>query len=254
MTLVSPRLVARLARDEAEVRAAQRLRYEVFVAELGGDGPLVDHDNRLERDSYDPFSDHLLLFDEARGGEVVGVYRLMTGEAAEVGKGFYSGEEYDLYPLLSSGRRLLELGRSCLHRDYRGTDAMFRLWTALGDYVLERRIEILFGVASFHGTDPEAFAAPLAYLHHHHLAPSNLRVRARGDHFQRMDLLPRWRIDRKTAMRATPPLIKAYLRLGGFVGEGAFVDSAFNTTDICLVMDTARMSARQRDLYARGRN
>ena len=254
MTFSAPQFVARLARDMAEVRAAQRLRYDVFVAELGADGPMVDHENRLECDGYDAHFDHLLLFDQARGNQVVGVYRLMTGEAAEAGIGFYSAEEYDLYPLLSSGRRLLELGRSCLHRDYRGTDAMFRLWTALGDYVLEREIEILFGVASFHGADLEALAAPLAYLHHHHLAPSNLRVRARAEHFQRMDLMPRWRIDRKMAMRATPALIKAYLRLGGFIGEGAFRDRAFNTTDICVVMDTDRMNARQRDFYARGRN
>jgi putative hemolysin len=248
-----PEFEARLARDEREVRAAQRLRYEVFVQELGGDGPLVDHDERLERDRFDPFYDHLILIDHARGGRVVGVYRLMPGERAAAGKGFYTSGEYDLAPLLASGRRLLELGRSCLHPDYRGGAAMFHLWKALAEYVLVRGIEVLFGVASFHGTDVTALAQPLSFLHHLHLAPEALRVRALPAHFQRMDLLPADEVDRRAAVAATPALIKAYLRLGGFVGEGAFVDREFNTTDVCLVMDTAQMNARQRDFYARPR-
>ena len=146
-----------------------------------------------------------------------------------------------------SGRRLLELGRSCLHRDYRGGAALFHLWQGLATYVERHGIEILFGVASFHGTDVQAMAQPLSLLHHRHLAPPHLRVRARA--FQPMDLLPQDRIDRRTAMLQIPPLIKAYLRLGGCVGDGAFVDHAFNTVDVCLVMDTARMTERQKALY-----
>ncbi|MDH3263531.1 MAG: GNAT family N-acetyltransferase [Paracoccaceae bacterium] len=253
MNAAEPEFEARLARDAEEVRAAQGLRYEVFVAELGGDGPMVDHDLRLERDRFDPYYDHLILIDRARGGRVVGVYRLMPGDRAARGEGFYTAGEYDLSPLIASGRRLLELGRSCLHSDYRGSAAMFHLWKALADYVLENGIEVLFGVASFHGTDVEALAQPLSYLHHFHLAPRPLRVRARPEHFQRMNLLSPEEVDRKAAVAATPALIKAYLRLGGFVGEGAFVDREFNTTDVCLVMDTAQMNARQRDFYSRPR-
>ncbi len=248
-----PRFEARLAATPAERAAAERLRYEVFVAELGAGGPSADHAARRERDRFDPHCDHLILVDQAASGAVVGVYRLLPGDRAVAGEGFYSSGEYDLAPLLASGRRLLELGRSCLHRDYRGGAAMFHLWTALADYVVARRIEVLFGVASFHGTDIAALAEPLAWLHHAHLAPEPLCVRARAGHYQRMDLLPPARIDRRAAMLATPALIKAYLRLGGFVGDGAYVDHAFNTTDVCLVMDTARMNARQRDLYTRAR-
>lgn len=238
-----------LARDEAALRAAQRLRYDVFVEELGGDGALVDHDARLERDRFDPFFDHLLVRDLSKGGAVVGVYRLMRAEQARAAGQFYSEDEYDLSPLRASGRKLLELGRSCLHPDYRGGAAMFHLWQGLADYVLQHEIEILFGTASFHGTDPDALAEPLSLLHHRHLAPENLRVRSKV--FQSMDLIPEDQIDRRAAMLAVPALIKAYLRLGGTVGEGAFVDQAFNTTDICLVMDTAQMNARQRGLYVR---
>ncbi|MGK7663455.1 GNAT family N-acetyltransferase [Marinovum algicola] len=247
----TPEFSVRLADTEAEIRAAQALRYQVFVEELGGGGALVDHATGLEKDRFDPYFDHLLLYDRARDtAPVVGVYRVLRDDqAAAIGQ-FYSDEEYDLAPLRASGRRLMELGRSCLHPDYRGGAAMFHLWQALADYVERHGIEVLFGVASFHGTDAAALAQPLSSLYHNHLAPEELRVRARPAQYQRMDLLPRDRIDRKQAMLQTPALIKAYLRLGGTVGEGAWIDHEFNTTDVCLVMDTARMNSRQRQLYA----
>jgi len=240
----------RLAVDAADLSAAQRLRYEVFVEELGGDGPMVDHARRLERDAFDPHCDHLLLL--ARdSGRAVGVYRLMRAAGAAAAGGYYTETEYDLTPLKRSGRRLLELGRSCLHRDMRGGTAMYHLWNGLADYVAENRVEILFGVASFHGTDPAPLAGPLSLLHHRHLAPPDLRPRARPEAAQPMDLIPPEAIDRRAAMTAMPALIKAYLRLGGTVGEGAYIDRAFNTTDVCLVMDTARMNPRQTGLYRR---
>ncbi|OZA00701.1 MAG: ornithine-acyl-ACP acyltransferase, partial [Rhodobacterales bacterium 17-64-5] len=157
MTIDSAALTLRLAHGDRDLRAAQRLRYEVFVEELGGDGPLVDHANRLEVDAFDPFFDHLLLIDPRRDAQglsdVVGVYRLMSPDKfVEAGR-YYSETEFDLAALKSSGRRLLELGRSCVHRDLRGGAAMFLLWNGLADYVLERGIEVLFGAASFHGTD-----------------------------------------------------------------------------------------------------
>ena len=252
-----PHLSVRLALTDRDRRAAERLRYEVFVDELGGDGPMVDHDGRFERDQFDPYFDHLLLIDSRRNADtlddVVGVYRLMSdAQATEAGQ-FYSEDEYDLSPLRASGRRLLELGRSCVHRDYRGGTAMFQLWNGLAQYVLERRIEVLFGVASFHGTDPAPLAVPLSYLHHNHLSPPDIRVRAVPSSFQSMDLMPSHEIDRRSAMMAIPALIKAYLRLGGTVGEGAFIDRAFNTIDVCLVMDTERMNAKARTLYTQGR-
>lgn len=253
-----PRFRTKLAETTAERRAAQRLRYAVFVAELGGGGPMVDHEDRLEMDRFDAFFDHMILIDDARGGtvedRVVGVYRLLQSEGAARAGQFYSEDEYDLGVLRNSGRKLLELGRSCLHPDYRGTMAMYHLWSALAAYVAAHDIEILFGVASFHGTDADALAAPLSLLHARHLAPADLRVRARAEHFQPMDLLREDQYDRRDAMMRIPSLIKAYLRLGGYVGEGAFVDHAFNTTDVCLVLDTARMNARQSDIYTKGRS
>ena len=248
MQVSTPKFSLRLASGDADLQAAQRLRYEVFVAELGGGGADVDHDRRLERDRFDAYSDHLLLCDTARpGAPVVGVYRLMTQDRARAAGQFYSAGEYDLTRLEQSGRRLLELGRSCLHRDYRGGTAMFQLWQGLADYVARHGIEVLFGVASFHGTDVAALAHPLSQLHDRHLAPPDMRPVSRV--FQPMDLLPPDAIDRKRAAVEMPSLIKAYLRLGGCVGEGAFVDHAFNTTDVCLVLDTARLNDRQRAIY-----
>lgn len=244
----APAYELRLARDEADLRAAQALRYEVFVGEIGSDGALVDHDSGLERDRFDPFCEHLLLIDHAGPG-VVGVYRFMDRAAAGRAGGFYSSAEFDLAPLTGSGRPLLELGRSCLHPDYRGGAAMYHLWHGLAGIVAERGIGILFGTASFPGTDPDAVAGPLSYLHHTHLAPPDLRVRSRA--FEPMDRIARAAVDRRAAMLATPALIKAYLRLGGVVGEGAYVDRAFNTIDVCLILDTARMNPGQRAIYTR---
>ncbi|SES20246.1 Putative hemolysin [Tranquillimonas rosea] len=244
----------RLASDPRDLAAAQRLRYAVFVEELGGDGPMVDHDARRETDRFDPYFEHLVLVDRQRDVEaldhVVGVYRLLTDTAAARMGQFYSEDEYDLTVLRDSGRPLLELGRSCLHPDYRGGTAMLHLWGGLARYVRERGIEVLFGVASFHGTDSDALAAPLSLLHHRHLAPPELRVRSRT--YQPMNLMDESAIDRPRAMRAVPALIKAYLRLGGFVGDGAFVDHPFNTTDICLVMDTEKLNAQQTAIYTGG--
>lgn len=247
----------RLAADDRDLRAAQRLRYEVFVGEMGSDGPLVDHANRLERDDFDGLCDHLLLIDRSRNPalleDVVGVYRLLPGGRLPQGQHFYSEQEYDLGPLLGCGRKLLELGRSCVHPEYRGGPAMMLMWNKLAEYVLDRGIELMFGTASFPGTDPAAIAEPLAYLHRNHLAPEGLRPVARAPHRLEMDRLPAEAVDRRRAMQATPALIKAYLRLGGCVGDGAWIDHEFNTIDVLLVMDTTQMSSRHRDYYIRRR-
>lgn len=245
-----PEFSVALARTEADLRAAQRLRYRVFVAEMGGDGADVDHEAGLERDHYDPIARHLLLRDLNRSEDdkVVGVYRLMTDGDASRGSGFCSAGEYDLDPLLESGRPLMELGRSCLHPDYRGGTGMYHLWRGLADLIEQAGTEILFGVASFRGSDPAALVQPLSLLYHDHLATPRLRVRSRSH--VAMDMVGRAEIDRPAALRSVPALIKAYLRLGGMVGDGAFVDHAFNTVDVCLIVETARLKARQRAIYA----
>lgn len=256
MSAEAPQFQLKFAETPADLRAAQRLRYRVFVEELGSDGVLVDHEAELEADRFDPDYQHLMLIDPARSEDpleqCIGVYRLLTGEkAAELGH-FYSEGEYDLTPLKTSGKRLLELGRSCVAREYRGGPALFHMWAGLAKYVIEEGYDVLFGTASFFGADVSRHAEALSLLHHRHLAPVELRARALPEHFQSMNLVEEDQIDRKRAMLAIPPLIKAYLRMGGTVGEGAFVDSAFNTVDVLLILDTDMISERQRALYGKG--
>lgn len=247
-----PEFEIALAGSAADIRAAQRLRYRVFVDELGGGGAMVDHEAGIEADRFDRWFDHLLLRDRTLPGgpedQVVGVYRLLRAERAARAGQFYSEDEYDLATLRASGRTLLELGRSCVDARYRGSEALLHLWQGVARYAAECGAEVLFGVASFHGTDPAALAAPLSLLHHRHAAPSGLSARSRR--YQSMNLIAPDALDRRAAMLRVPPLIKAYLRLGGHVGDGAFIDHAFNTTDVCLIMDTARLSAAHRALYA----
>lgn len=254
MPIESAQFSVRLASSDDDIRAAQRLRYAVFVAELGGAGAGVDHDAQLETDLFDVHALHLMLEDLSRpvGDQIVGVYRLMTTAQAQAAGGFYCASEFDLSRLEQSGRSLLELGRSCLHPDYRGGTAMLHLWAGLAEFVMDQGADILFGVASFQGTDVNALAAPLSYLAANHSAPDNLTATALAPHALPMDVIAAADIDRLAAMRATPALIKAYLRLGGVVGQGAFVDHAFNTTDVCLILDTAQMTARAAALYGVG--
>lgn len=249
----------RLAENDAEIRAAQHLRYRVFVEEMGADVSPEDHANKIEQDRFDPYFDHLLLIDKSVeagdfGENIVGVYRLMQGEAARAGVGFYCSSEYDLGKLANTDRKTVELGRSCIAKEHRGGVGMHLLWDGLGTYVTSNDIEVLFGVASFHGADIAPLRHALSYLHHQYLAPEDLRVRALTEHYVSLNQMPSEMIDRKAALKSIPPLIKGYLRLGGCVGDGAFVDYEFNTVDVCLLMDTKRMVSKYREFYSRNRS
>ena len=249
-----PRFEVSLGSSDTDLLAAQRLRYDVFVKELGAGGTFVDHELQLERDPFDDHAAHFLLRDRSRAeaDQVVGVYRVMTKEMAKATGRFYCEEEYDLTLLRQSGLQLLELGRSCLHPDYRGGQGIAHLWAALADYVAKHRIDVLFGVASFHGTDVATHAQALSRLHQRHLAPPELRVTAIGPTAEPLDSVPPDQIDRLAAVRAMPALIKGYLRLGATVGQGAFVDHDFNTTDICLILQKDAIGALQKAIYAKG--
>lgn len=246
----------RLATTEDEKAAAQRLRYRVFVEEMGAHATAEEHELRREWDVFDPYCEHLILEDLGYAGrdpldKVVGVYRLMRDDAARAGKGYYGNSEYDLQPIIQCGRPSVELGRSCIAKDHRGGPALHLLWDRLAQYILTNKIEILFGVASFPGVEPEPFQEALAWLHHNHLAPVDLRCRAWPASFLAMDLMPTSQIEPARAVRSIPSLIKAYLRLGGKVGEGAFIDHTFNAIDVWLVIDILKMPERYHALYAR---
>jgi putative hemolysin len=236
-----------LARTTADVEAAQRLRYEVFVRERGARVGAGERD----ADEFDSLMDHLLVRDHGAGGRVVGTYRLLRQDRLRGERLFYSSNEFDLEPLLASGRRLLELGRSCVLREYRSLPVLQKLWHAIAAYVAEHRIELMFGCASLHGTDPGARREQLAYLHHWHLAPAELRPRALACRRAPMDLQDRDSIDPVRAMRSLEPIVRGYLRAGAWIGEGGWIDEDFNSIDVCIVMPTERLRDRHRGHFER---
>jgi putative hemolysin len=241
----------RLAQSPQEIMAAQRLRYQVFYEEYAAKPNKEMAASRLDIDDYDDYADHLIVVDNAAqtAGKIVGTYRLLQREAAERYGQFYSSQEYDLKPLLQSGSSLLELGRSCVLPEYRTRPILQLLWQGIADYVTEHNIELMFGCASLHGTDITNISVPLSYLHHYHLAPENLRPRALKGRYINMNIIPKDDINAKRAFADLPPLIKGYLRVGATIGDGAVVDKQFNTTDVCIVVQTHQVTARYRKHY-----
>lgn len=234
-------LEARLAATEADIDAAQALRYRVFYEEMKATPSDEVAAAKRDMDAFDSVCDHLLVINRDRAGlpeGVVGTYRLLRRSVAVPHGGFYSADEYNLSPLDAISGEILELGRSCVDTEHRNRPTMQLLWTAIAAYVWKFDIEILFGCASLHGTDPQSLSLPLSYLYHYHLAPPALRLKALPERYEDMRLMPLEDIDRKEALASLPPLIKGYLRLGGFVGDGAVVDHQFNTTDVSVMVKT----------------
>jgi putative hemolysin len=125
------------------------------------------------------------------------------------------------------------------------------LWQGIAEYVAYHKIQFLFGCASFHGTDPQEHANELSFLYHNNLAPEEYRPRALPDVYTKMDLVDPSTIEMKTVLRNLPPLIKGYMRIGGYVGDGAFVDHDFGTTDVCVVLNTETMTGSYQKHYER---
>lgn len=234
-------LGVRIAASAAEIDAVQALRYRVFYQEMGAQADAATIATRRDRDAFDLVADHLLVVDHAIGPGaegIVGTYRLIQREAANKLGRFYSADEYDITPIESFPGRILELGRSCVDAAYRSRVAMQLLWRGIAAYVFHYQIDLMFGCASLHGTDPDALAPELTYLYYNHLAPPAVRPRALPHRYVDMRRLMPNRLDAKRVQAQLPPLIKGYLRLGGFVGDGAVIDRQFNTTDVAVVVKT----------------
>jgi L-ornithine Nalpha-acyltransferase len=239
--------IVRLAENEADIEAAQRLRYRVFYEEMAAKpSPEVKLAGR-DFDAYDPICDHLLVIDkDVKNGNlgVVGTYRLLRRSVAEQHGGFYTQQEYDISALLEGPGEFVELGRSCVDSSYRSRGIMQMLWRGLAAYVHEFNIDLMFGCASFPGTSPDEVGAQLSYLHYNHMAPQKLRPRALDQHYVFMGVVPQAGIDEQAVLADLPPLIKGYLRVGGFVGDGAVIDRQFNTTDVCVIVKTDQLTEK----------
>ena len=248
----------RLAETEAEIEAAQRIRYRVFYEEMSAVPTPAMREARRDFDKYDDYCDHMLVIDrDAHGADgqhrVVGTYRMMRDVDAARAGGFYTANEYDITSLMRSvgrGTRLLELGRSCVIKSYRSKPVTLQLlWRGIGAYTKRFTIDLMFGCASLVGTDPDALALQLSYLHHFHPMPEGMHVRARPELYVYMNRMPKDAIDAKEALRALPPLIKGYVRAGGYIGDGAVIDRQFDTTDVFIYFPVSKMDDRYRSRF-----
>jgi len=245
-------LEVRLARSAAQVRRAQKLRYKVFYEEMSASADAGTLLARRDIDAFDAICDHLLVLDHdapkgpMRKPSVVGTYRLLRQDVAERNRGFYSAGEFDIAALTArhAGLRFLELGRSCVLAPYRNKRTVELLWHGVWTYVLRHKLDAMVGCASLEGTDPDRLALQLSFLHHYARAPEAWRTRALTGRYVAMNRLPKSAVDPKEALRALPPLIKGYLRLGATFGDGAVIDRQFGTTDVFVILPVSAISAR----------
>ncbi len=177
LALSSGELEARFAGSEADIDAAQALRYRVFYDEMSAKPSAEVETKKRDFDDFDALCDHLLVIDHDQGDGVVGTYRLLRRSAMPAGAQFYSAGEYDISCLDQFAGEIMELGRSCVDAEHRTRPTMQLLWSAIAAYVHHYDVELMFGCASLPGTDPAGMALALSYLYHHHLAPPALRVR-----------------------------------------------------------------------------
>lgn len=248
-------LLLRLADGAGEIAACQRLRYAVFYEELGARPLAGMAERRMDGDDFDAICDHLVVV--RRGGpssgdaillpdgELIGTYRLLRQEVAERHGGFYSQAEFDIAPLIARhpGLRFLELGRSCVLKPYRTKPVVELLWQGIWNYVRAHGMDVMFGCASLEGTDPDLHVMSLGLLAAA-AAPPEWSVRAHAPQAVDMRQLAATDIDARQALKHLPPLIKGYLRLGCYIGDGAVIDRQFNTIDVLIILPVSAIHPR----------
>jgi len=258
ISVVSGDIEVRLARTEQEIKAGQELRYQVFFEELGAKPSDIVKKQARDFDDFDNICDHLLAFDNSKEGpdKVIATYRLLRENCLKKGQEFYSTCEFDLKNLyndhfrdLLGDRQLLELGRSCVRYEYRTNAVMHLMWKFLARYVDRHKIAYLFGCASLHGTDQEQLKLPLSYLYNKHKTPSEYNIPAVKEIAQKMDYFKEGDYNSKQALRALAPMIKGYLRLGCYIGDGAVIDEQFGVTDVFILLPIDRLENRYLSLW-----
>ncbi len=245
------RLILRLAETEADIHAAQRLRYRIFCEEMGGAANLAIHQQKRDFDQFDDACYHLLVIDKTRVGDarVVGTYRILTrANMLKVGS-FYTETEYNIDKLKAFDGEIMELGRSCVEQQYRTRPVIQLLWQGIGSFIVAADIGLMFGCASFHGVNIREHVHALSYLYHYHMAPEAIRPVALPAQYHEMNLMPKEEVVPRAAINALPPLIKGYIRLNGHVGDGAVLDYAYNTCDVSIVLQTDQIKDRYASRY-----
>jgi len=239
----------RLTRNKEERRMVRALRYAVFCEEEGAFATEEQKNLREEYDSFDRFAEYMAVF---HNGIVVGCYRIIDREAAEKMGHFYTESEFNISKIKKVRGNIAEMSRACVDVRYRENALVMRLlWAGLSEYVLRRKVRVLFGVASWVGQKPGLSAHAISYLYYNRLAPARLRATVLTENFHegvnpalsRMNILPEVFVDEEEALRQMPPLIKGYLRVGADFGKGVFVDKGFNTYDVFVILQAKNMSA-----------
>lgn len=237
----------RLARSREELAQAQVLRYQVFYGEMSAKADAEAVSEGKDRDEFDALCDHLVVLHAGEDGQtsIVGTYRLLRQDIASANNGFYSESEFSIRPLMERKPhlRFLELGRSCVLAEHRTKPVIDLLWQGIWDYVRAYRMDVMFGCASLEGADAGRHAETLSYLRRHHAPPAEWHVAALPERAAKVSLTDS-EGDLKQLMRSLPPLIKGYLRLGCYIGEGAVEDHQFGTTDVLIILPVANINPR----------
>lgn len=228
----------KLAETNEELLQSKKLRYFTFFDEPNG---LTEPSGKIDEDEFDEICEHLLVMD---GNSVVGTYRLLRRNETKKPARLYTESEFDISKLLASKHNLLELGRSCIHPDFRDGKVIQLLWKGLGIYLATYNIDYMFGCASFKGTDIEKYNNSIYYLMQNHLAPKEICPTAIAS--MKVDIKPvnLENVDRKEVLSQLPALLKGYIRAGCMVGDGAVKDDFCKTIDVCMIMDTSKIAAK----------
>jgi putative hemolysin len=223
-----------MARTVSEIEEAQRLRFKVFAEEMGAS--LISANEGIDRDIFDSYCEHLLVRDND-SSKVIGTYRILAPDAARTVGSYYSETEFDMTRLNHLRDRMVEVGRSCVHMDYRDGSTISRLWGGLAEYMVKNKHEYLIGCASISMKDGGHYAASVYNkVHKLYTAPAEYRV------FPRCPL-PLEALN-KTLDVTIPPLIKGYLRLGAYIGGEPAWDPDFNTADLFIMLPISRLNER----------
>jgi len=242
-----------VASKPEDIEASQALRYQVFFQEMGAKPTETISRTKLDQDKFDAVCDHLLVVEHQPHGnyKVVGTYRLLRRTAMKTIGKFYTDGEYDISAIRNFPGEILEVGRSCVDPEYRNRAVMQLLWRGISAYVTRFECGLMFGCASFPGTDPKVHTQALSYLYHFHLSPPELRPVALPKLYVEMNLMPKEAVDVKEAFASLPALIKGYLRLSGYIGLGAVIDPEYNTTDVSIVVKTDLVTDKYVQRYGR---
>lgn len=243
-------LEVRLTTDERDIRAAQALRYKIFVEEMGATLAPPAMALGVDFDAYDKYCEHFILLDTSIVGgtneQIIGTYRILRQQIADTSDGFYSQNEFDIADLTQRhhDKHFVELGRSCVLQEYRNRRSIELLWQGIWSFAGQHKIDVMFGCASFFGAVPAAHAHALSFLYHFAKTSDEWSVCANQDISHEMDLMPKEAISAKQVFGSLPPLIKGYLRLGASFAPQAVIDEEFNTTDVLVMLPVSEISAR----------